>query len=191
MFYWLRSLLSSAIQLLSHKRLIASTCSRSALPVPPSIHTVSVRIPRSTPKMPHQADRPICLHRELLPNPVPELLLLFDQILAGNEDRLTPFTLVAPHHPLRSGAGSNIGKLSSLLAMIKRRSQYPGRFRASVYSIATSGGVAIWREPVLAVAQRLPKEGSRLDQQLDSLASGYSILIVGRRAGGSPALQPE
>ena len=84
-----------------------------------------------------------------------------------------------------------IGELSSLLAMIKRRSQYPGRFRASVYSIATSGGVAIWREPVLAVAQRLPKEGPRLDQQLDSLASGYSILIVGRRAGGSPALQPE
>ena len=49
MFYWLRSLLSSAIQLLSHQRLIASTCSRSSLPVPPLIHhPVLVGIPSWT-----------------------------------------------------------------------------------------------------------------------------------------------
>ena len=32
-FYWLRSLLSSAIQSLRYRRLMASTCSRSSLPV--------------------------------------------------------------------------------------------------------------------------------------------------------------
>ena len=43
--YGLRSLLSSAIQSLRYQRLIASTCSRSSLPVSPSIHSVSVGIP--------------------------------------------------------------------------------------------------------------------------------------------------
>ena len=30
---------------------------------------------------------------------------MLDQVLAGNKDRLAPFTLAAPHHPLRSGGG--------------------------------------------------------------------------------------
>ena len=31
---------------------------------------------------------------------------MLDQVLAGNEGRLAPFTLAAPDHPLRSGGGS-------------------------------------------------------------------------------------
>ena len=44
----LRSLLSSAIQSLRYQRLMTSTCSRRSLPVPPSIHPVSVGIPSWT-----------------------------------------------------------------------------------------------------------------------------------------------
>ena len=48
MLYGLRSLLSRAIQSLRYQRLMASTCSRNSLPVPPSIHSVSVEIPSWT-----------------------------------------------------------------------------------------------------------------------------------------------
>ena len=48
MRYGLRSLLSSAIQSLRYQRLMASTCFRSSLPVPPSIYSVSVGIPSWT-----------------------------------------------------------------------------------------------------------------------------------------------
>ena len=46
--YGLHSTLSSAIQSLRYQLLIASTCFRSSLPVPPSIYSVSVGIPSWT-----------------------------------------------------------------------------------------------------------------------------------------------
>ena len=46
--YGLRSTLSSAIQSLRYQRLMASTCPRSSLPIPPLIHSVSVGIPSWT-----------------------------------------------------------------------------------------------------------------------------------------------
>ena len=48
MLYWLRSLLASTIQSLRYQRLMASTCPRSSLPIPPLIHSVSVGIPSWT-----------------------------------------------------------------------------------------------------------------------------------------------
>ena len=38
MLYWLRSLLASTIQSLRYQRLMASTCPRNSLPIPPLIH---------------------------------------------------------------------------------------------------------------------------------------------------------
>ena len=38
MLYWLCSLLASTIQSLRYQRLMASTCLRSSLPIPPLIH---------------------------------------------------------------------------------------------------------------------------------------------------------
>ena len=48
MLYGLRSLVASTIQSLRYQRLMASTCPRSLLPIPPLIHSVSVGIPSWT-----------------------------------------------------------------------------------------------------------------------------------------------
>ena len=48
MLYGLRSLVASTIQSLRYQRLMASTCPRSLLPIPPSIYSVSIGIPSWT-----------------------------------------------------------------------------------------------------------------------------------------------
>ena len=48
MLYWLRSLLANTIQSLRYQHLMAYTCPRSSLPIPPLIHSVSVGIPSWT-----------------------------------------------------------------------------------------------------------------------------------------------